>query len=70
VYFGKYVAEVSKDSDTSIMLMLATEKYFSKTPSLYHNTRQDRSTFHVLQITTENFGLQVGTMTLNTQNTN
>jgi hypothetical protein len=50
VYFGKYVAEVSKDSDTSNMLMIVTKKYFSKTPSLYHNTGQARSTFHVLYV--------------------
>jgi hypothetical protein len=30
VYFGKYVAEVLQDSDTSNMLMIATGKYFSK----------------------------------------
>jgi hypothetical protein len=29
VYFGKYVVEVSQDSDTSNMLIIATGKYFS-----------------------------------------
>jgi len=57
VYFGKYVAEVSQDSDNSNMLMVATEKYFSKMPSLYHKKGQARSTFHVMQVTTEKLGL-------------
>jgi hypothetical protein len=70
VYFGKYVAEISKDSDSSNMPMIATEKNFPKTPSLYRNIGQARSTFYELQVTTEQFGLQAGTMTLNTQNGN
>ena len=64
VYFGKYVAEVLEDSAISNMLMIATRKYFSKTPSLFHNIGQARSTFHELQVTTEKFGLQVGTLIL------